>query len=539
MKATQKIFVCFPSKKPLKPAKKRVLMIITACILAASSLVYAAKQPAAFDVIGLYKIRSLEPDLMGTDINIALVSRAYTYADNDYTPDLFHNSLFGSKIELFDDGTGADICPHATAIASILTGFEPNVTLPEIGTFDYEGALPFAQLNIYEFRYFVKNIVFPNTINNTDIISMSLGSQFQDWWTNGINRLAEKTGTMIVAGIGNGFSVNDPPLYPAAGTNVLGVGVVSSIDTGDLATSLTNFTDPNAENSSVGPTADGRCKPDIVAPANCLAAYSDALLPYKTTGDWSSFSAPVAAGTIGMLIEKAKSDPNLAASLGETSNCVFKAIVMNSAKKLPGWHKGLPDADDDHTAPLDFVQGAGMLDAFAAYKLLLAGQADANELQPAAWDNSIVTASAPSAYFLKTDPSAAYITATLVWNKHYQANYPFAPLPEKDADLRLELWGIGSDPSKDQLLDYSDSAVDNVEHIYFAADPNYSMYTLVVSFNQPLTSDDTEHYGIAYNVTETPPQEITISLPYLLNPESLINTNWNTLLEKLSSVILK
>lgn len=75
------------------------------------------------------------------------------------------------------------------------------------------------------------------------------------------------------------------------------------------------------------------------------------------------------------------------------------------------------------------------------------------------------------------------ITITAVWNRHYQNQYPFEALPEKDADIKLELWAIDSqNPQYNYLLDYSDSKVDNVEHIYIKADPNYIEYEIIVSY---------------------------------------------------------
>ena len=94
-----------------------------------------------------------------------------------------------------------------------------------------------------------------------------------------------------------------------------------------------------------------------------------------------------------------------------------------------------------------------------------------------------------------------YITVTLVWNKHYAHEYPFESMPELDSDLRLELWAVDTDKTeRDYLIDYSDSANDNVEHIYCAVDPNYSTYEIVVMFGEGGFDQETERYGLAWNV---------------------------------------
>ena len=146
------------------------------------------------------------------------------------------------------------------------------------------------------------NGVFPHSQPDADIIIAGIGSQFEDWWTRGIDSLAEHYGLVVVAGIGNGSEAHDPPLYPAAGTNVIGVGVVDSVRSTELITNLAHFALAYPEHSSFGPTEDGRCKPDIVAPGNCLAADFNEPNNYFPTGNWSSFATPVVAGTFRLLI---------------------------------------------------------------------------------------------------------------------------------------------------------------------------------------------------------------------------------------------
>ena len=53
--------------------------------------------------------------------------------------------------------------------------------------------------------------------------------------------MAEHYGLIVVAGIGNGLKAHDPILYPAAASNVIGVGVVNSVNTEKLGTNLAHF----------------------------------------------------------------------------------------------------------------------------------------------------------------------------------------------------------------------------------------------------------------------------------------------------------
>jgi len=475
-------------------------------------------QPQAMECTGLYALKQIDPNLTGFGVKFALLCRSITYIDgmpqNDYQPNTEHNCFRDRQLTFMDQGDlPAGISPHATAICSILFGEDPNAFDPQLGQFHYQGTTPEAKADIYEFWHFLINNVFHNSPPDADILTASIGNHFEDWWTRGIQSLAEHHGLIVVAGIGNGSDVYDPPLYPGAGANVIGVGVVDPVNTENLATELANFSLAYPDHSSFGPTTEGRCKPDIVAPGNLLAADANDPDLYEPTGSWSSFATPLVAGTIGLLVQKAKEDPNLSPALSpEGGNCVIKAILMNSATKLPYWHKGLLTKEDDHFAPLDYIQGAGMLNATDAYKHLIAGPNNPDQQNGSStigWDlnrlQEKLTQENIYPLILKS-PAGHLITATLVWNKHYDSVYPFEPNPEMDADLRLELWAIDpNNPKNDYLLDYSDSRVDNVEHIYALADPNFTNYEIVVSYSNSEETDQTpppiQRYGLAWNAS--------------------------------------
>jgi len=332
-----------------------------------------------------------------------------------------------------------------------------------------------------------------------------------------------------VAGIGNGADAYDPVLYPGAGANIIGVGVVDSVNTKNLATNLAHFALAYPEHSSSGPTGNGRCKPDIVAPGNCLAATADEPNRYEPTGNWSSFSAPVVAGTIGLLVQKAKQDPELSPAVSQKGgNCVIKAILLNSATKLPYWHKGRLQTDDDHVAPLDYIQGAGMLNAVGAYKQLVAGLRKPGSVPSTGWDLNTLDKRENSENVYKitlAEPAEKYITATVVWNRHYDRAYPFKPAPDRDSNLRLELWAVDPDNhSNDYLLDYSDSSVDNVEHIHAATDAGYTDYEIVLSFSDDedqMESAASQRYGMAWSISDR--QEADSIFWYDLNADGIVN----------------
>jgi len=471
-----------------------------------------SRQPAALEYTGIYPLRDASDNLTGDGVTIAAVCRSFTYIDripqDDYRLNITHKCFLGSNVYFADGSEWADgVSSHSTAIGAILTGSDPNGHHPQVGLFSYEGVCPEATLDVYEFWRFVSNYVFAGKDLEADIITMSVGELFEDWWTRGIERIAEKDGIIIVAGIGNGSNVFDPLLYPAAGENVIGVGVIDSVRTEGFLQGLGQFSLPHREHSSSGPTYDERSKPDIVAPGNCLVPSAEGSSGYEVTGDWSSFSTPIVAGAVGLLAQEAQSKPELASAVAtEGGNCVMKAIVMNSATKLPYWHKGAAERADDHEYSLDKAQGAGVLNALRAYEQLTAGRWNMGQANQTGWDNNVIEKEQETANVYRIEvpeETGEYITVTLVWNKHYGDEYPFESLPELDSDLRLELRALDKDePGRDYLLDYSDSANDNVEHLYCAVDPNYSTYEIVVMFGVGGVGGKAERYGLAWNVGE-------------------------------------
>ena len=490
-------------------------------------------QPQGLESTGVYALREMDPNLTGAGVKFAVISRSYTYIDdepqNDYRPDISHNCFKMSQFGFKDQAKlPAEISPHSSAICSILFGEDPGAFHPEIGQFYYEGVAPRAQADIYEFWHFVRSNVYTQIPPDADIITASFGSPFEHPWTRGIELLAESYGTVVVASIGNGADAHSPVFYPGAGANVIGVGVVDSVNTEDLATNLANFALAYPEHSSTGPTDNGRCKPDIVAPGNCLVAVQNEPNSYEPTGNGSSFSTPVVAGAVSLLIQKAKENPDLGPAVSPNGgNCVIKAILMNSATKLPYWHKGELPADDDDISPLDYAQGAGMLNAVGAYEHLVAGLSRPGDVPTTGWDLNMLdkTQTHQNIYEIRIDePADKIITATIAWNRHYNTEYPFEPAPEKNCNLRLELWAVDPGNPNEEYMDHSDSSVDNVEHIHIDANAVYTDYKIIVSFNNienPKEPALSQQYAIAWNVQSK--QETDNIFWYDINADGIVN----------------
>ena len=483
--------------------------------LSLSSTVFAqssSPQPQALDEAGIFALQVADPNLLGQSVRIDAISRSQTYQAGlpmeDYLLNTAHNCFIGRSVE-YSELFSASIDPsnHSTAIGAILVGLDPAASSDSLGRFLYQGVLPDARLQVHEFWRFIRDHIYGSRPLETDLVTLSAGIPYEDWWTRGFDRLADQTGLTIIAAAGNGSSVFDPVLYPAAGANCLAVGVLASASAAD---SRLAFGLPDPAASSSGPTADFRCKPDLVAPGNCLVPDPAGSDGYRLTGDASSFATPVVAGVVGMLIQKARATPELAWAVeGPAANCTLKAILLNSARKLPWWHKGNPDLSDDTSVPLDYLMGAGTIDAIAAYNQLLAASHPAGVVPSAGWNRSQI-ANSPSAlesYRFQVLFPGERITATLAWNRHYSNEYPYRPLSAANTDLRLELWAVDPDnPSRDYRLSVSDSPIDNLEHLFVVADPDFSWYELRVTTGQKAVRDLTppvtvETYALAWRTT--------------------------------------
>ena len=477
-------------------------------INAAASAVTIPLEPEALEYTHTRALSMQDPNLNGEGILIATVCRSMTYindtAQNDYRFNMNHNSLRQSDVT-FADGTDGrfGVSSHATAVAGILVGQDEAASIDTAVTFSYQGACPKASIDVYEFWRFATLQLFDGQPFEADILTLSLGEKYEDWWTRAIDNLAAEKDLVVVASIGNGQNDYDM-LYPGAGANCIGVGVINAaLDENDAA-SLYDFSAPRQDNSSSGPTSDQRCKPDIVAPGTALVPAYNSTTEYVVRENWSSLAAPVVSGTAALLLQKVYADDALADAFDQPGkNCVMKAVLLNSAAKLPYWHKGRISADDDEQTPLDFTQGAGALDAAAAFRQLTAGLQPPGDVEQIGWDNSILNVENPQLdYMLDAVEPNQMMTATLCWNYHYQNQYPFAHELEKDANLRLELWGIDPDTEIETLVAVCDSFSDNIEHLYVKSDERFSSYRLRVLFSdRQLPEDSTEQrYALAWSV---------------------------------------
>jgi subtilisin family serine protease len=310
------------------------------------------------------------------------------------------------------------------------------------------------------------------------VANISLGNKLgQGPLTDKMNLMsdyvAERYGVNVVIAGGN---ENDTAVQQVPGGSYNGYTVG--------ALGVPNYT-RTTEFSNYSLDSDARTKPDLVAPGvNVAVATADW---EKNTNYWTatgtSYSAPMVGGVLAQMIGygKAHSLP--------TDPLLMKAILLSSASKSHDadgtpWDPRHGGRDEDFgylfTQPLDDEQGAGALDAMAAYRLFAKVKTKATPLD--VWHEGKMKPD--QTYDLKLGKLTAgeRLVATLTWFRHVAYRdrngngpdagdtfYQTAPL----ADFTLAILRNGVP------IAGSDSDVDNLEHISWTLEKTAN-YTLEI-----------------------------------------------------------
>lgn len=411
-------------------------------------------------------LRQVDPSLTGSGVAVAQPESPGGANDFEVNP-----AATGQPEGLFTwisaSGT-ANSFPNAVGTES---GHANSVGNNFYGAFN--GAAPgISHVYNYEADHFYNSLIavpsptnIPARIINQSFIfgvqSSSIDQNYDDF--------AAQFNTVFVSGAGNGGAVSSP----GTAYNGLAVGVYGA-------------------NSSVGPTTDGRCKPDITAP-----------------GGATSFSTPYVSGSAAILVQagnRGDAGTNVTAA---TDARTIKAFLLNGAVKPSDW-------TNSPTRPMDLRYGAGIVNAFNSWKQLTAGKqafvegtshasggahapgSNTNNVASRGWDfNSIVNVKSGPNYLDRvhhyyfnvpaTTNNSFTFTASLVWNRNVGQS--------SINDLNLFLY----DAATGALVASSTSSVDNVEHIFRPSLPpgRYDLQVLK-SASGVNTSTTTEVYSIAF-----------------------------------------
>ena len=473
---------------------------------------------ATLDTIGVNLLRTVTTNLNGAGIRVAQVegidaagtpphfevNPAHPNVNNSASLFVYHSSL-GSATN-YPNSVGVQSF-HADGVAQVFFGSPDGV------------ATNISRVDNFEADHFLDLFISPSIATNpgAPIINQSFtfGPQsvaFQQSVDSAYDDTAAQFGTLYITGAGNAGAVETPA------TCYNGIGVAAFLGA-----------------SSTGPTPDnGRCKPDITAPAPA-----------------TSFSTPLVAGGAAILRQAGLrgdggSDTNSAVDLR-----TLKALLLNGAVKLNNWTNG-------PSTPLDARYGSGVLNVFNSYMQLAGGKHGAiesaniatNSAHPpgsnpgnigalSGWNFSSLTSSLANDrvshhYFNVTNGLSNVlftVTATLAWNRQQNKT--------NINDLDLFLYNTANS----NLIAQSISGVDNVEHIYTNVPPG--RYDLQVwkaggnTANGNITGSETyalawEFFALPLNLTTSNANAIVTWPIYptgfsLQATPSLTGPTWTTL----------
>ncbi|MGA2231504.1 MAG: autotransporter-associated beta strand repeat-containing protein [Tepidisphaeraceae bacterium] len=482
------------SRKWGSPRRRRLQPRIAALAMAAVAAVTGVSRGQSNQqIIGLTTLLSLDPtltgsgvtvgqaeaDVNGTGTNSFEVSPAYvgqpaslfTYYDDNGNVTTSYNSSQGSA--------------HANNVGALFYGTTGSGVATGVAHVDNYSADYFAGTiisNLVQINDAVVNESFIFAENADTPLTVSDQEETDTAYDNYIDEF----GTIIVSAIGNAGAFPNPN---APGTAYNGIGVAA-------------YPGP----VSVGPTIDNfRSKPDITAP-----------------GTATSYTTPLVSGAAAILVQAgARGDGGSSAQTEQNAvdSRTVKALLLNGANKQSVHFSRTP------VAPLDPVNGSGMLNVYNAYEQLVGGQQTPTQIDgtaalgaahpaissgvitaPAGWDFDGLTSSATSDAYANYvfQPTQNSLTATIDWNRQLNLNPNILSLGINNLDLFLY------DATANRLLDWSDSVVDNVQDIY---DTNlipgdvYDLQVLKVGGAAGVTSgviSDSETYALAYSFAAAP-----------------------------------
>ena len=414
-------------------------------------------------IIGVTQLRLTEPALIGTGVSVAQPEAAIgnawqvSPAATGQPVSLFIYQTSAGTATTFPNAVGEE-SGHADLVGDIFYG-KTNAATPE-------GVAPgVAKVYSYDANFFYGSRIATLTSISAKVVNQSFIYGGQNTTVDQRYDLYAATyNTVFVSGVGNGGAPNSP----ATSFNNIGVGAYGG-------------------SSSVGPTTDGRCKPDISAPA----------------GE-TSYATPLVAGAATLLVQAALRGDGGTPTADAADLRTIKALLLNGTNKPSDWRH-------TPTVPLDLRHGAGVVNVLRSHDQLKGGKhAPGGTFTTAAslrgWAKTAITGNplAVHHYTFTLSPSLGShydVSATLVWNRN--ANETAI----KNLDLALYDTATGA-PVLDGV---STSAVDNVEHLWRLALPpgTYELRVIKNATSGLLVPDET--YALAFRFTPQAPPGVRIT----------------------------
>jgi hypothetical protein len=454
---------------------------------------FAVYSQTYLDAIGVNLFRETTTNLNGSGIRVAQPEAYDPYTPPGTNTWEVNPSTVNQPTNLFTYTSSSGVANSFTNSVGFQSDHADSVAYYFYGI-DGQEATNVAHVDSYDANYFVQvsevpvelttnyTTTLPSTNLDDAVVNQSFtfGEQptnLQNSVDSAYDDYAAHYNTLFVTGVGNSGYVGTP------GTcyNGIGVGAYDG-------------------NSSFGPTPDnGRCKPDIVAPA------SD-----------TSWSTPMVAGVAALLVQAAiRGDGGGNTNAGADIRTI-KALLLNGAVKPSDWINYPPE-------PLSTNYGAGILNAYNSYQQFGGGEHNYNISNSVpqgtahppvsslafipslnGWNFGSISSSSSGLFSTASDGVEHYflnvtnapnnvnftLTSTLVWERQRS---------QTDINhLALFLYNCANS----NLVACSTSLVDNVQHVFVPQLPK-GRYDLQVWKPGGTYVSASESYALAWTITST------------------------------------
>ena len=500
-------------------ARRSALLAVTICSMPLALAVTPAAQAAVpadasiLNQIGATQLAAMHPNLNGAGVVVAQVEAG----GNNFEADPNAVAQPTAGLLTYINSTGASSTTYSSAAGSGHANMVGNFFYGGAG---YGVAAGVAHVYNYNSSYFLRDVVGGNStntpvlpapstagavanptpptadgdappipakvVNQSFIITPSANSPMtpvpETYYNIQYDNYTDLYGTIFVSGVGDGTYTQTFPNSeinpPATAYNSIAVGAYGG-------------------QTGVGPTTDGRSKPDIVAPGSATS-YTTALVSGAAT-------LLVQAGSRGTGYSAGDGFTPSTYATAATDERTIKALLLNGAVKPAGWSQTYTNAvGGTQTGALDPRYGAGVLNVYNSYQQLAAGReaptstgtgvSGGAEKSAVGWDfNTISTASQVNTYEfnLAAVPSGSSytLTTTLVWNVGLT---PYDGMQSLN-NLQLQLFGPNG-----QLIGASASLVDNVQELYLQ-NLTAGQYNLVVTGIPGGVFGAATPYALAFN----------------------------------------
>ncbi len=314
--------------------------------------------------IGLTHMRIVAPELTGAGITVAQVEASQSCHSDKFEPSCTATGQPNSKFTFINRFGSVSLIQniraesaHATQVGRIFYGNEG-------GNFRTGLCPGVDHIDVWDARALYRQLcsaspslippgqtTAPAIVNQSYVFEAATASEIQSV-DSLFDNYAVRHNTLFITAIGNGLSMTTDTSRP------------SQVNPpADMYNGLAVATSDG--NTGIGPTCNGRSKPDISAP-----------------GNETSYAASLVSGAATLLLQAGREGLG-GSTAASTDIRVIKALLLNGASKPPDWTNSYTiytnvysfHAPDAFTlTPLDPRYGSGVLNIYNSYRNLVAGE---------------------------------------------------------------------------------------------------------------------------------------------------------------------